>query len=82
MFFPVITKNSNCEMFQLRILGSLKNPIFRWGGGGSGGGEGFTKNQYRARGLPKKGAWAVCRFKAAVLEAWQKREGDVFERKG
>ena len=49
MFFPVITKNSNCEMFQLRILGSLKNPIFRWGGGV------FTKNQYRAKGVPKKG---------------------------
>ena len=47
-----------------------------------GGGEGFTKNQYRARGLPKKGAWAVCRFKAAVWEAWQKREGDVFEGEG
>ena len=51
MFSPVITKNSNCEMFQLRILVSLKNAIFRWEGGGAV----LTKNQYRMRGLPKKG---------------------------
>ena len=24
--------------------------------------EGFTKNQYIGGGLPKKGAWIVCRF--------------------
>ena len=77
MFFPVITKNSNCEMFQLRILGSLKNPIFRWGGGGRGGC--LQKTNIEQREYLKRGAWAVCRLKVAGGEAWQKREGDVFE---
>ena len=50
MFFPVITKNSNCEMFQLRILGSLKNPIFRWGGG-----RGLQKTNIERRDYLKRG---------------------------
>ena len=77
MFFPVITKNSNCEMFQLRILGSLKNPIFRWEGGC------LQKTDIEQGDYLKRGAWAVCRFKAEVGgETWQKREGDVFEGEG
>ena len=43
-------------------------------GGGEGG---FTKNQYRVGGLPKKGGpWTVCRFKGGG--GLGKREGVVF----
>ena len=44
--------------------GSLKNPIFKGDGR-------FTKNQYRGGGLPKRGAWTVCRFKGGL----SKKEG-------
>ena len=41
------------------------------------GGGGFTKNQYRVGGLPKKGGpWTVCRFKGEG--GLGKREGVVF----
>ena len=41
----------------------------------------LTKKQHRGRGLPKKGAWTVCRFKVVGggRGAWQEREDDVFE---
>ena len=39
----------------------------------------FTKTNIEQREYLKRGAWAVCRLKAAGGEAWQKREGDVFE---
>ena len=39
--------------------------------------EGFTKNQYRG-GLPKRGAWKVCRFKGGLA----RKRGGVFEGRG
>ena len=84
MFFSVISKNLNWEILTKNLVtfrrwdrvkdeycgGSLKNLIFR--------GAGVTKNQY-IRGLFKKGAWIVCRFKTKFGE---KEEGDVFEGEG
>ena len=87
MFLSVITKNLNSKILTENLVtfkrwdvvkaekfwyyrGSLKNLIFR--GGAS------RKPIYR-RGLLKKGAWSVCRFK----EGLGKKEGDgVFERGG
>ena len=39
----------------------------------------FTKNQYRAKGVPKKGGLGSLQIEGGRGEAWQKREGDVFE---
>ena len=36
----------------------------------------FTKNWYRGWGLPKRGAWTVCRF---IGGSWQEKGGGVFE---
>ena len=60
------------EKRKKNLWGSLKNSTFL--GGGKGG---FTKNQYRVGGLPKKGGpWTVCRFKGGG--GLGKREGVVF----
>ena len=40
----------------------------------------FTKNQYRGRGLPKKGG--LGQFADSRGGGWQEREGNVFEGKG
>ena len=52
------------------------------GGGGGEGGGCLQKTNIERGDYLKRGAWAVSRFKAAVWEAWQKREGDVFEGEG
>ena len=44
-----------------------------------GGGQCLQKTNIEWGDYLKRGAWAVCRFKVAGGEAWQKREGDVFE---
>ena len=49
---------------------SLKNRTFRRGG--------FTKNQYRGRGLPKKGG--LGQFADLRGGAWQERGDVAFER--
>ena len=40
-------------------MGSLKNPIFRWG---------FLKNQYIRGKCLKSWPWTVCRFKGGVAK--------------
>ena len=84
MFLSVITKNLNCKILTENLVtfkrwdgvkaekfwyygGSLKNLIFR---------RGVSRKPIYRRGLPKKGAWSVCRFK----EGLGKKEGDgIFE---
>ena len=46
-------------MKKFNIMGSLKNPIFKWR---------LTKNQYIGRNCLKSGAWAVCRFKGGLVK--------------
>ena len=54
-------------------MGSLKNPIFRWG---------FLKSQYIRGKCLKSGPWTVCRFKGGVAKKrgwcfrWGGRGGD------
>ena len=55
--------------------GSLKNPIFRVGGGGR---EGFPKSQYIEGNCLKR---KVGQF-PDLRGAWQKKAGTVFERGG
>ena len=65
MFFPVITKNWN-RNFLIKNLVNLKDKLglkmknfnifwVHWEMQFLGQGRDFTKNQYRGRGLPKKG---------------------------
>ena len=52
--------------------GSLKDANFLAGGGRWA----VTKNQCRGGGLPKKGAWTVCRFKGGLI----RKKGVMFLR--
>ena len=74
MFFSVITKNSNCQILTKNLVtfirwGYKQKTLIFWGLIES------LKTNLEG-GLPKKGAWTVCRFKG---RARQERGGRAFE---